>query len=112
MIKYHAPIAEVYDFLGKFITKGMKVLELGPGVLPFPYATHFCGWLDSEREKLSNYKVVDFSKDKFYIDYASRIGENVFHRNDALSAMSVDVFKKAISEGIITNAIPKSDWQF
>ena len=35
MIKYYAPIAEVYDFLGKFITKGMKVLELGPGIFLF-----------------------------------------------------------------------------
>jgi hypothetical protein len=95
MIKYYTPIAEIYNFLGKFINKDMKVLELGPGVLPFPYATHFCGWLDSEREKLSNYKVVDFSKDRFpYEDkefdfiYARHVLEDLYNPFNCIEEMS------------------------
>jgi len=95
MIKYYTPIAEIYHFLGKFINKDMKVLELGPGVLPFPYATHFCGWLDSEKEKLSNYKVVDFSKDKFpYEDkefdfvYARHVLEDLYNPFNCIEEMS------------------------
>ena len=46
----------------------MKVLELGPSTVPFQYATHYCGWDNDESNKLPNYKIVDFSKDKFPYD--------------------------------------------
>lgn len=95
---YWGPIVETYKYIGKHITKDMKVLELGPGVKPFPYATHFCGWSDSEREKLPNYKVVNFSKDRFpYEDkefdfvYARHVLEdlyNPFHCMDEMSRIA------------------------
>jgi len=95
MIKYYYPIIELYDHLGKSITKDMKVLELGPGVLPFPHATHFCGWLDEEQKKLPNYKMVDFSKDKFpYEDkefdfvYARHVLEDLYNPFNCMDEMS------------------------
>ena len=63
--KYWGPIKEITDYVCNSIPEGSKVLELGPGNVPLSKATHFCGWLNSEKEKLSNYKIVDFSKDKF-----------------------------------------------
>ena len=63
--KHYEPIKDVTNYVCKHIKDGAKVLELGPGEHPFPKATHFCGWSDQEKEKLNNYKVVDFSKDKF-----------------------------------------------
>ena len=98
MTHYWGPILEIYNYFGKYITKDMKVLELGPGTKPFPYATHFCGWLDEEKEKLPNYKFVDFSKDKFpYEDkefdfvYARHVLEdlyNPFHCMDEMSRIA------------------------
>jgi len=65
MIKYYAPIKDTYSFLAKLIKPNSKVLELGPGHVSFPNATHFCGWDDEESKKLPNYKVVNFSEDTF-----------------------------------------------
>jgi hypothetical protein len=60
--------------------------------------------------RVEGFRQEDFSKDKFYLDYASRIGENIIHRNDALSAMTIDAFKSAVSEGDISWAMPQADW--
>lgn len=100
-------------------------LDLYPGCGAFYYGKEIAHWRNPLIAEDNSYVAIlmlsyrvegfrqeDFSKDKFYLDYASRIGESVIHRNDALSSMSIDAFKQAISEGIVTNAIPKSDWQF
>ena len=41
--KFWAPIQNVLDFLGEYLTKHqcVKILEIGPGPRPFKYATHF-----------------------------------------------------------------------
>ena len=44
MNKYWQPLKQISDHLGNMITKDMKVLELGPSIIPFQYATHYCGW--------------------------------------------------------------------
>jgi len=51
--KHWAPIKQISSHLGNMITKDMKVLELGPSIII------------NESNKLPNYKIVDFSKDKF-----------------------------------------------
>lgn len=95
MIKHWYPIKEIISYICKHIPDNSKVLELGPGVVPLPKATHFCGWDNSESKKIPNYKVVDFSKDKFpYEDkefdfvYARHVLEdlnNPFHCMDEIS---------------------------
>ena len=100
--KYWSPIKEVTNYICKRIPEGSKVLELGPGQIPLPKATHFCGWLDKEKKKLDNYEIVDFSKDKFpYKDkefdfvYARHVLEdlyNPFHCMDEMSRIGKSGF--------------------
>lgn len=42
--KHWAPIPEVIDWLCQQIPDGAKVLEIGPGHVPFPKATEFVDW--------------------------------------------------------------------
>jgi hypothetical protein len=53
-----------------------------------------------------------FSKDKFYLDYDSRIGNTAIHRNDAIKYMDEEVFNKAISESRLNMLLPEVDWNF
>ena len=98
MNKYWQPLKQINNYLGNMITKDMKVLELGPSIIPFQYATHYCGWDTNESNKLPNYKIVDFSKDKFPYDdkefdftYARHVLEdlyNPFHCMEEISRIS------------------------
>ena len=128
MIKYWGPIEEVINFVNNKIPDNCKVLELGPGIKPFSKSTHFCGWLDLEKKALSNYKVIDFSKDKFpYEDkefdfvYARHVLEdlyNPFHCMDEMSRIAKSGFIECPSpiaevcrdvENYIGN--PKDKWR-
>ena len=91
--KHYEPIKDITDYICKKIPEGAKVLELGPGEHPLPKATHFCGW--SDKEKFDNYKVVDFSKDKFpYADkefdfvYARHVLEDLYNPFNCMDEMS------------------------
>ena len=83
MIRFHAPIKEVLTYVA-YKAKG-KVLELGPGALPFSKATEFCGHSLEEAQKFKGkYKVCDFStemlpyKDKeFDFVYARHVLEDL-----------------------------------
>jgi hypothetical protein len=93
--KHYEPIKDITDYICKKIPEGAKVLELGPGEHPLPKATHFCGWSDKEKEKFDNYKVVDFSKDKFpYADkefdfvYARHVLEDLYDPFNCMDEMS------------------------
>jgi predicted SAM-dependent methyltransferase len=95
MEKYYGPITSTYDYLSKYIKPTDKVLELGPGDVPFPYATHFCGWSDKESEKLSNYKAADFSKGKlpyedkeFDFIYCRHVLEDLYNPFNCMDEMS------------------------
>ena len=60
MERFHGPIKEVLTYVA-YKAKG-KVLELGPGTIPFSKATEFCGHSYEEAERLEGkYKVCDFS---------------------------------------------------
>lgn len=80
---YHRPIKEVLTYVA-YKAKG-KVLELGPGDIPFTKATEFCGHSLEEEKRLSGkYKVCDFSnqmlpyKDKeFDFVYARHVLEDL-----------------------------------
>jgi predicted SAM-dependent methyltransferase len=63
MQRFHRPIKQVLDYVSKK-AEG-KVLELGPGQIPFSKATHFCGHSEEEKSRLKNYSVCDFSSQVF-----------------------------------------------
>lgn len=60
--KYWATLKEVWEKLDKFCdeNKATKVLEIGPGICPFPRSTHFVGF----NEKLPNVTEVDIDEEK------------------------------------------------
>jgi hypothetical protein len=62
MKKHYGPNPEVLSYIEN-LTTGKKVLELGPGHLPFKNATHFVGWQHGVQpiDKGENYKVCDFN---------------------------------------------------
>jgi hypothetical protein len=93
--KYYLPIQKITDYICKHIPEGAKVLELGPGAVPLPKATHFCGWSDKEKEKFDNYKVADFSTDKLPYDdkefdfvYARHVLEDLYNPFNCMDEMS------------------------
>ena len=82
--RYFAPIKEVTDYVASK-AKG-KVLELGPGQIPFEKATHFCGHSEEEKSRFQNYSMCDFSsqvfpyKDKeFDFIYARHVVEDLYN---------------------------------
>jgi hypothetical protein len=93
--KYWWPIKNITEYICNHIPEGCKVLELGPGAVPLPKATHFCGWSDKEKEKFDNYKVVDFSTDKlpykdkeFDFVYARHVLEDLYNPFNCMDEMS------------------------
>lgn len=63
MKRYWHPIKQVTEFI-ESIAQG-KVLELGPGSIPFNKATHFCGHSEEEKSRFQNYSLCDFSSQVF-----------------------------------------------
>ena len=63
--------------------------------------------------RVDGFRQEDFSKDKFYLDYSSRIGQSTIHRNDALSEEYQKYFKQQISQGLIeAHGFEPVDWHF
>jgi predicted SAM-dependent methyltransferase len=87
MIKHYAPNEKVLKHI-EIITQGKKVLELGPGNIPFKNATEFVGWEHGVQpiDKKENHKVCDFNhhplpyKDKeFDFVYCSHVLEDLIY---------------------------------
>ena len=83
-IRYYAPIEEVTKYVAS--KADGKVLELGPGQVPFEKATHFCGHSEEEKSRFQNYSMCDFSsqvfpyKDKeFDFVYARHVVEDLYN---------------------------------
>jgi len=83
-IRYYAPIEEVTKYVAS--KANGKVLELGPGQVPFEKATHFCGHSEVEKSRFENYSMCDFSsqvfpyKDKeFDFVYARHVVEDLYN---------------------------------
>lgn len=82
--RYFAPIEEVTKYVASKAYG--KVLELGPGRVPFEKATHFCGHSEEEKSRFQNYSMCDFSsqvfpfKDKeFDFVYARHVVEDLYN---------------------------------
>ena len=82
--RYFAPIEEVTKYVASKAYG--KVLELGPGQVPFEKATHFCGHSEEEKSRFQNYSMCDFSsqvfpyKDKeFDFVYARHVVEDLYN---------------------------------
>ena len=83
--KHWAPIPEVIDWLCKRIPDGAKVLEIGPGHVPFPKATEFVDW-DPKRELPGPVHKVDLGVDPlpfedkaFEFVYCRHVLEDMFN---------------------------------
>ena len=93
--KYHRPIEENLKYIESLVKDGAKVLEIGPGHLPFSKATDFCGWTMEEKERLQNYKTADASsemlpyKDKeFDFLYCRHVIEDLWNPVNCLKEIS------------------------
>ena len=93
--KYHAPIKENLKYIESLVKDGAKVLEIGPGHLPFSKATDFCGWTMEEKGRLNNYKIADASsemlpyKDKeFDFVYCRHVIEDLWNPVNCLKEIS------------------------
>ena len=61
-VKYYGPIQENIDYLCERFSHCKKVLEIGPGNVPFPLSTHF---IDHRNlNNLPNLTIIDITKDK------------------------------------------------
>ena len=76
--KHWAPIPEVIDWLCQRIPDGAKVLEIGPGHVPFPKATEFVDW-DPKRELPGPVHKVDLGADP--LPFADKAFEFVYCRH-------------------------------
>ena len=83
-IRYYPPIEEVTKYVAS--KANGKVLELGPGQVPFEKATHFCGHSEEAKSRFKNYSMCDFSsqvfpyKDKeFDFVYARHVVEDLYN---------------------------------
>jgi predicted SAM-dependent methyltransferase len=83
-IRYYPPIEEVTKYVAS--KANGKVLELGPGQVPFEKANHFCGHSEEEKSRFKNYSMCDFSsqvfpyKDKeFDFVYARHVVEDLYN---------------------------------
>lgn len=80
MIKHYGPIKEILNYLIEINKDSKKILEIGPGHIPFPIATHFIDHvftgpnimnLDVCNEK------IPFEDDAFDFSYARHVLEDV-----------------------------------
>lgn len=106
--KYHGPIQENLKYIESLIKDGAKVLEIGPGHLPFSKATDFCGWTMEEKGRLQNYKTSDAStemlpyKDKeFDFVYCRHVIEDLWNPVNCLKEIS-----RIAKEGYIETPSP------
>ena len=80
MIKFYGPNTEVIKHIESLCEGKNKVLELGPGYIPFSKATHFCGWDQGDQKIDSNrHTVCDFSKEK--LPYADNEFDFIYCRH-------------------------------
>jgi hypothetical protein len=81
MIKYYRPINEIINYLIEKNKNSKKILEIGPGSVPFPIATHFIDHVQS----MPNVILLDICKDilpfednAFDFVYARHVLEDVY----------------------------------
>jgi SAM-dependent methyltransferase len=93
--KYHGPIKQNLDYIESLVKDGAKVLEIGPGKIPFSKATDFCGWTMEEKGRLNNYKIADASTEmlpyqnkEFDFIYCRHVIEDLWNPVHALKEIS------------------------
>jgi len=112
MIKHYAPNEKVLKHI-ETITQGKKVLELGPGNIPFKNATEFVGWEHGVQpiNKKENHKVCDFNhhplpyKDKeFDFVYCRHVLEDLIYPFRVMEEM-----KRVAKAGYIETPSPMAE---
>jgi hypothetical protein len=112
MIKHYAPNKKVLKHI-ETITQGKKVLELGPGNIPFKNATHFVGWEHGIQpiDKSDNHVVCDFNhhnlpfKDKeFDFVYCRHVLEDLIYPFRVMEEM-----KRVAKAGYIETPSPMAE---
>jgi hypothetical protein len=89
-VKYWAPNPAMLNKIAKQIAEGVRVLEIGPGTVPFSRATHFVDWRAG-----ANTVVCDLSRDRlpfadkeFGFVYCRHVVEDLYNPFLACDEMS------------------------
>ena len=80
--KYWSPLQPVVNWVSSRISKNDKVLEIGPGHVPFPLADTFVGWLGSGENFVScdvQEDTLPFCDNEFDFVYCRHILEDIFN---------------------------------
>ena len=84
--KYWAPIPPVLEWVTSRVADGARVLEVGPGHMPFPLADTFVGWLVDDDAKADNVVQCDiqedtlpFDDDAFDFVYCRHVLEDIYN---------------------------------
>ncbi len=84
--KYWTPLEPVVDWVMSRASEGARVLEIGPGHLPFPLAETFVGWLDWKSVSTENLVQCDIQEDtlpfadnEFDFVYCRHVLEDIYN---------------------------------
>lgn len=88
--KYWTPRPETLDYLVSLIPDGAKVLEVGPGLVPFPRATHFVDHHPGENIILCDVQrnPLPFPDKYFDFVYCRHVVEDIIYPLNFLTEMS------------------------
>lgn len=88
--KYWSPLNEVKDYIASLIPDGARVLEIGPGSIPFAKATHFVDWHTRENSVACdmNFQRLPFADNEFDFIYCRHVLEDLYNPFHACDEMS------------------------
>ncbi len=80
--KYWSPLPAVLDWVSSRVPRGGKVLEIGPGYIPFPLADTFVGWLGSGDNFVQcdiQQDTLPFADNEFDFVYCRHVLEDIYN---------------------------------
>lgn len=113
--RYWEPFPEIESYLNKYIKPKDKVLEIGPGSVPFQQATHYIGFDEGESKHYPNFTKCDVSLEKipfpdnhFDFVYCRHVLEDISNPMGAL-----DEIQRTCKKGYLETPSPLSEiWDF
>ena len=80
--KHWSPLEPVVNWVKSQIPEGARVLEIGPGHLPFPLADTFVGWLGSGENYVQcdiQESALPFAENEFDFVYCRHVLEDIYN---------------------------------
>ena len=79
--KFWAPVPEVLAWVSSLVDQGAKVLEIGPGTVPFSRAGHFVDWKPGANITRCdlNREILPFSDKQFDFIYCRHVVEDLYN---------------------------------